>query len=85
MNPYASESNNRFQVRGKPKEPKVPSEDDGKIDHPLFEGKKIDMTKSELKNFTKAMEHEEFKSILNDYVKEISDPKNKEEYELYLR
>ena len=34
------------------------------------------MSQAELKNFTKAMEQEEFKSILNDYVKEISDPKN---------
>jgi hypothetical protein len=25
------------------------------IDHPLMEGKKIDMTKQELKTFTKAM------------------------------
>lgn len=31
------------------------------------------------------MEKEEFKSILSDYVKEISDPKNQAEYEQYLR
>lgn len=43
------------------------------------------MSKQELRAFTKAMEHEEFKTILNDYVKEISDPKNKAEYETYLR
>jgi hypothetical protein len=46
------------------------------IDHPLFEGKKIDMSRSELKNFTNAMGEPEFRSILNDYVKEISDPNN---------
>lgn len=43
------------------------------------------MTKQELRNFTKAMEQPEFRSILNDYVKEISDPKNQAEYETYLR
>jgi len=36
----------------------------------------MDMSKQELKAFTSAMEKEEFKNILNDYVKEISDPKN---------
>jgi len=55
------------------------------MDHPLFEGKKMDISKHELKAFTKAMEHEEFKNIMNDYVKEISDPKNQSEYETYLR
>lgn len=43
------------------------------------------MSKQELKNFTKAMEHQEFRDILNDYVKEISDPNNQKEYETYLR
>ena len=45
----------------------------------------MDISKQELKAFTKAMEHEEFKDIMNDYVKEISDPKNQAEYETYLR
>lgn len=31
------------------------------------------------------MEQPEFKSMLADYVKEISDPNNKEELETYLR
>lgn len=31
------------------------------------------------------MEQPEFRSILNDYVKEISDPGNQKEYETYLR
>jgi dynein assembly factor 2, axonemal len=45
----------------------------------------MDMSRQELKTFTKAMEHDEFKTLLNDYVKEISDPKNQAEYETYLR
>lgn len=75
MNPYASEDFNRFTIK-KDAPQKAPKEEDGKIDHPFFEGKKIDMTKQELKNFTRAMEEPEFRGILNDYVKEISDPKN---------
>ena len=31
------------------------------------------------------MEMEEFKNIMNEYVKEISDPKNQSEFETYLR
>ena len=45
----------------------------------------MDMSKQELKAFTSAMEREEFKNILSDYVQEISDPKNHAEYETYLR
>lgn len=45
----------------------------------------MDMSKNELKAITKAMERDEFKNILSDYVKEISDPKNQAEYETYLR
>ena len=74
MNPYASEDYNRIAVKS---EPKPKPEEDGKIDHPLFEGKKIDMSKEELKAFTKAMEMPEFKTILSEYIQEISDPKNK--------
>ena len=82
MNPYASEDYNRIAVKSQPKQK---TEDDGKIDHPLFEGQKLDMSKDELKAFTKAMEMPEFKNILNEYVQEISDPKNKAEQEQYLR
>jgi butyrate kinase len=42
----------------------------------LMEGKKLDVSANELKNFSKAMEHTEFRSMLNDYVDEISDPKH---------
>ena len=45
----------------------------------------MDISKDELKTFTKAMQHEEFKDILSDYVKEISDPGNQKELETYLR
>ena len=43
------------------------------------------MSHQELKTFTKAMEMPEFRSILNDYVKEISNPDNLKETEQYLR
>jgi len=84
MNPYASEANNRFSVKSTPKA-KPEEENPNQIDHPLFEGKKMDMSKQELNAITSAMERDEFKTILNDYVKEISDPKNQAEYETYLR
>jgi hypothetical protein len=77
MNPYASEDYNRLKVKGAPKQQQ--KEDDGRIDHPLFEGQKIDMSKDELRAFTKAMQFPEFKEGLADYVKEISDPKNRGE------
>ena len=50
-----------------------------------MEGKKIDMNVNELKTFTKAMEQKEFKSLMGDYVDEISDPKHKPEMKAYLR
>ena len=88
MNPYASEDFNRFAIKKDrpPQQPQQPvAPENEQMDHPLFEGKKMDISKQELKAFTKAMEHEEFKDIMNDYVKEISDPKNQAEYETYLR
>lgn len=84
MNPYASEDFNRMKVKSEPK-PKPEPENENQIDHPFFEGKKLDMSKTELRAFTRAMEQPEFKGLLADYVKEISDPNNKEEYETYLR
>ena len=33
-----------------------PKEEEVGIDHPLMEGKKMNITRQELKNFTKAME-----------------------------
>lgn len=49
-----------------------------------MEGKKLDMNVGELKAFTKAMEQKEFKTLLNDYVGEISDPKHRPELDQYL-
>jgi hypothetical protein len=56
FNPYASESASRIKVRSDPKE----VEESKKVDHPLIEGKKLDMNRQELNNFTKAMKHDEF-------------------------
>mmetsp|Transcript_3509 Transcript_3509/g.7282 ORF Transcript_3509/g.7282 Transcript_3509/m.7282 type:complete len:634 (+) Transcript_3509:26-1927(+) len=44
----------------------------------------LDLTESELKSLTSAMKKPEFRSLLNDYLEEISDPKNKAEYDAYL-
>lgn len=41
------------------------------------------MSKQELRAFTKAMEDPRFKTMLADYVNEISDPKNRAEQEQY--
>jgi hypothetical protein len=79
VNPYASEDFNRVRLTPKPKE------DEDKIDHPLLEGQKMDITKNELKNFTKAMEQKEFQSMLGEYMDEISDPKHRPEHDQYLR
>jgi hypothetical protein len=79
VNPYASEDFNRIRVN-----PRDRAKEDQSIPHPLMEGKKMDITPNELKAFTKAMEKDEFKSMLNDYVGEISDPKHRPELDQYL-
>ncbi len=79
MNPYASEESSRMRLTPKPKQ-----EEQG-IDHPLVEGKKLDITREELRTFTKAMGDDKFKSMMNDYVDEISDPKHRPELDQYLR
>ena len=79
MNPYASEEFNRIRVNPRDRE-----KEDKRIDHPLVEGKKLDMDANELKAYTKAMETNEFKGMLNDYVGEISDPKHRPELDEYL-
>ena len=80
FNPYASESASRIKVRSDPKE----IEENKKVDHPLIEGKKLDMNQQEMHNFTKAMKHDEFQSIMSEYVDEISNPKHREEHDQYL-
>ena len=82
MNPYASEEFNRIKVKS---DPKPTSDSEPQIDHPLFEGKKMDMSRNELKAFTKAMEQPQFKEMLADYVKEVSNPNNQAELEAYMR
>ena len=78
VNPYASEDFNRIRVNPKSKDEKE------QIDHPLMEGKKLDMSKDELKAFTKAMGADEFKGLMGDYVDEISNPKHRPELDQYL-
>lgn len=78
MNPYASEESSRMRLTARPKE-----KDEG-IDHPLMEGKKLDISREELRTFTKAMGDEKFKAMMGDYVDEISDPKHRPELDQYL-
>jgi hypothetical protein len=75
MNPYASEDFNRIRLNPKSKE------EQDQIDHPLIEGKKMDITKKELQQFTKAMEQTQFHDLMSDYVHEISDPKHRPEHD----
>ena len=79
VNPYASEDFNRIRVNPKSKD------EVEQIDHPLMEGKKIDMSRNELKSFAAAMGEKEFQDMLGDYVDEISDPKFRPEQDQYLR
>jgi hypothetical protein len=74
MNPYASEESSRLRLTPKPKK-----EEQQGIDHPLMEGKKLDMSRDELRSFTKAMADPKFKDMMSDYVDEISDPKHRPE------
>ena len=88
FNPYASEDFNRIQTKAEKdhETQKREREEAAKqIDHPLMEGKKMDMSKQELKSFTKAMDKGEFRGMLSDYVDEISDPTHKPEMQQYLR
>ena len=43
------------------------------------------MTREDLKKIEKSMKKPEFLGLLNEYMIEISDPKNKNEYDEYLR
>ncbi|ETV96090.1 hypothetical protein H310_10731 [Aphanomyces invadans] len=46
---------------------------------------KFDMTEKEQQSFLKAMKDPEFRTLLNDYMQEISDPAHRAEQEMYLR
>ena len=59
FNPYARDDFNRIQTKSKKTREEQAAEREeakNKIDHPLLEGQKIDMSMNELKTFTKAME-----------------------------
>ena len=61
LNPYASDDFNRIQTKSELtfEEQKAKKEyDENNIDNPLIEGQKLEMKRSELKSFTKAMETE---------------------------
>ena len=79
MNPYASDDFNRIRVN-----PKSQAEKD-QIEHPLFEGRKMDISRKELSTFTKAMGDNKFQEMMGEYVNEISDPKHRPEHDQYLR
>ena len=49
------------------------------------EKEKFQMTKEEEKKLTDAMQKPEFRELLFDYVKEIQDPANKQQYEAELK
>lgn len=42
------------------------------------------MTREEFKKLRKSMKDEKFHELLGDYMKEVSDPKNTDEYDQYL-
>ena len=82
FNPYAAEDFNRISVKAAKDYETQKAEREAasqSIDHPLMEGKKMDISANELKTFTKAMGEDKFKDMLGDYVDEISDPKHKPE------
>lgn len=88
FNPYAAEDFNRIKVKAEKDfetQKKEREEAAQNIDHPLMEGKKLNISNNELKTFTRAMEEEKFKDLMGDYVDEISDPKHKPEMKQYLR
>ena len=88
FNPYASEDFNRMKVKSEKTFEEQKAERDANkdtVDHPLVDGKKLDMSHSELNNFTKAMGEKDFRNMLNDYVDEVSDPSYWPEQKQYLR
>ena len=47
--------------------------------------KDFKITTEEANKFREAFKKKEFRDLFSDYVQEISDPKNREEYETYLK
>mmetsp|Transcript_31773 Transcript_31773/g.31200 ORF Transcript_31773/g.31200 Transcript_31773/m.31200 type:complete len:96 (-) Transcript_31773:85-372(-) len=71
FNPYAE------------KKKQTKEEDDP--DFKFIKDKDLNMTSNEMKGLVKAMESQEFKSIMGEYLDDISNPKNKAELEEYLK
>ena len=88
FNPYASEDFNRIQTKAAKDYETQKKEREAaanQVDHPLMEGKKLDMSAKELKSFANAMGKKDFREMLGDYVDEISDPAHRPELDQYLR
>ena len=45
----------------------------------------VKLTKEEQDRLSEAIKKPEFQELMNDYMQEISDPKNREEYDQYLK
>ena len=45
----------------------------------------VQLTKEEQERLSEAIKKPEFQELMNDYMQEISDPKNREEYDAYLK
>ena len=88
FNPYASEDFNRIKTKSEKDyetQEKERKEAANQTDHPLMEGKKLDMSTKELSGFAEAMGKKDFRNMLGDYVDEISDPQHRPELDQYLR
>lgn len=70
FNPYAD------------KKPKQVEEDDP--DFKFLKDKTLNVSRNEMKGLARAMESKEFREIMSEYMRDISDPKNKDELEEYL-
>jgi len=54
-------------------------------DFKFIKDKDLNMSRGEMKGLVKAMETDEFKNIMGEYLDDISNPKNKAELEEYLQ
>ena len=51
----------------------------------LHRPEQVEITREEFKTIEKSLKNAEFQEMLGDYMMEISDRKNKDEYDEYLR
>lgn len=70
FNPYADKKPQQ--------EPEIDSE------FKFLKDKTLGVTRNEMKGLSKAMESQEFRDIMSEYMNDISDPKHKDELEKYL-